>query len=320
VVEGNMDVIACHQVGFTQSVASSGTALTDQQLFVLQRFTNNLIFAFDSDVAGSTATKRALELALNQGFNVKIASLGTAKDPDELIKRGIGLWEKAVEGAGNYVDFFFDQTFKQYDATKVDDKREITKELGPLIYRVSDPVTKAHYVRKLSSGINVAENSIWDIINKLSMPKPVRAALKQEKHKMRREVLIDQLLGLSLSQKNSQFLGQFKPEDFGSRSEIFKLISGNEPDLGKLSHSHPNHASELELLVFASEIDMKEQGQDPKVELPRIAEQLKQMVLRQRMQELSEQIKNAELNKNKSMIDELSKEYISLSQQIGQYK
>lgn len=317
VVEGNMDVIACHQVGFMQTVASSGTALTDQQLLILQRFTNNLIFAFDSDAAGSTATKRALELALNQGFNVKIADLGTAKDPDELIKRGIGLWEKAVEGADNYVDFFFDQIFRQYDAAKVDDKREITKELGPLIYRVSDPVTKAHYVRKLSTGINVAENSIWDIINKLSMPKPVRAAIKNEPHKMRREVLIDQLLGLSIGQKNSGMFAQFRPEDFGQRAEIFRIISQATPDLAKLSQEHPEHASVLELLVFAAEVDLKEQGLDPKTELPKIAGQLKQMVVRQRMQELSEMIKNAEQNKNKTLIDDLSKEYITLSNQVN---
>lgn len=317
IVEGNMDVIACHQIGFTQTVASSGTALTEQQLLILQRFTNNLVFAFDSDAAGTNATKRALELALNQGFNVKIANLGTAKDPDELIKRGIGLWEKAVEGAGNYVDFFFDQIFAQYDPSKVDDKREIAKELAPLIYRVSDPVTRAHYIRKLALGINVAENSIWDIINKLSKPKPVRAALKQERHKMRREVLADQLLGLSLIQKTARMLAGFKPEDFGERAEIFRLITQNGPEPEKLGEAHPKFAQVLELLVFAAEVDLKEQQLDPKIELPKIADQLKQLVIRQRMHELSELIKNAEQNRNKTMIDELSKEYVTLSQQIG---
>jgi len=161
VVEGNMDVIACHQVAANEAVATSGTALSADQLLILQRFTNNLTFAFDGDAAGTAATKRALEMALSQGFNVKIANLGGAKDPDELIKKGIGLWEKAINAAGNFIDYYFDQIFTQYDAQTVDGKREITKELAPLIYRISDPVTKAHYVRKLSQGINVAENSIW---------------------------------------------------------------------------------------------------------------------------------------------------------------
>ncbi|MEO8065548.1 MAG: DNA primase [Candidatus Doudnabacteria bacterium] len=292
VVEGNMDVIACHQVGFVQTVATSGTALTDQQLTILQRFTDNLIFAFDSDAAGSTATKRALELALNQGFNVKIADLGSAKDPDELIKRGIGLWQKAVEGAGNFVDYFFDRIFGQFDATKVDDKRQITKELAPLIYRVSDPVTKAHYVRKLATGINVAENSIWDIINRLALPKPPGGNKGKEPgvRKTRREILTDQLLGLSLLLSDYRYL---------------KELGLAEPSDDK-----------KEFLKFAAEVDMREQGLDSKLELPKIAAALKQMTIHQRMMELSEKIKNAEQNKNKGLIDDLSKEYVTLSQQV----
>jgi len=294
VVEGNMDVIACHQVGFIQTVATSGTALTDQQLVILQRFTNNLIFAFDSDVAGSNATKRALELALNQGFNVKIVNLGTAKDPDELIKRGIGIWDKAVESAGNYIDFFFDQILKQYDAAKVDDKREITKELAPLIYRVSDPVTKAHYVRKLANSINVAENTIWDIIHKISLPKVVRTAPKPDLHKSRREVLEDQVLGLSILNNDIQYLNG-------------------------LGLSLPVEQERKELLVFGAEMDVKERQLDPKLELPKIAGELKKLILLSRMRELSGLIKSAEAEKNKSLLDQLSTEYVSLSQQISQY-
>ncbi len=290
VVEGNMDVIACHQVGFSQTVASSGTALTEQQLIILQRFTNNLVFAFDSDAAGSSATKRALELALNQGFNVKIANLGGAKDPDELIKRGIGLWERAVEGAGNYIDFFFDQVFKQYNSTKVDDKREITKELAPLIYRVSDPVTKAHYVRKLATGINVAENSIWDIIQRLSLPKVSNKQKTDNRKKSRKEVLQDQIAGLSLLLSDKKYLQE-------------------------LNIAEPN-TDQIELLKFSAEVDMREQGLDPKIELPKIAAELKKLTVKERMQFLAEQIKQAEEQKNKNLLDELSKEYVMLSREM----
>ncbi|HEX9503941.1 MAG TPA: DNA primase [Patescibacteria group bacterium] len=294
VVEGNMDVIACHQVGSTQAVATSGTALTVDQLTILQRFTNNLIFAFDSDAAGSTATKRALELALNQGFNVKIANLGTSKDPDDLIKRGIGLWEKAVDGAGNYIDFFFDQIFKQYNPTNVEDKREITKELAPLVYRISDPVTKAHYVRKLSTGINVAENSIWGIINGLKLPKSVRAALAANKQKPRREVLEDQVLGLSLLLKSDQYLKE-------------------------LGFTEPVDTAKKELLVFSAEMDMKEQGLDPKAELPKIVTEYKKMITKDRMQQLAQQITLAEQQKNKELLEQLLQEYVTLSQQVKNF-
>ncbi len=310
VVEGNMDVIACHQVGSNQAVATSGTALTSDQLTIIQRFTNNLVFAFDSDAAGSTATKRALELALNQGFNVKIANLGTAKDPDELIKKGIGLWEKAVNSAGNYIDFFFDQVFKQYNPENVEDKREIAKELGPLIYRVGDPVTKAHYVRKLAEGINVAENTIWGIINGLKLPKAVRAAVAENKHKSRRAVLEDQLLGLSLSLGNLEYLSHFQASDFeANNQETFtQIVSGKNLDKDK-----------KDVLVFGAEMDMKEQQLNPATELPKVASELRKLIAKERMQKLAEQISAAERSKNKELVEELSKEYTVLSQQVKNF-
>jgi DNA primase len=310
VVEGNMDVIACHQVSFTQAVATSGTALTADQLTVLQRFTNNLVFAFDSDAAGSAATKRALELALNQGFNVKIANLGGAKDPDELIKKGIGLWEKAVHGAGNYVDFFFDQVLRQYDPQKVDDKREITKELAPLIYRLGDPVTKAHYVRKLSTSINVAENTIWSIINGLKLPKAIRTEAAQNKHKSRREVLEDQLLGLSLLLADNQYLSDFKASDFEANNQntFTQITTGKDLDKDK-----------KEVLVFGAETDMREQELDPKVELPKIATEFRKFITKERMMALAEQITIAEKQNDKKTVQELSEEYVALSQQVKNF-
>ena len=292
VVEGNMDVIACHQVAANEAVATSGTALSADQLLILQRFTNNLTFAFDGDAAGTAATKRALEMALSQGFNVKIANLGGAKDPDELIKKGIGLWEKAINAAGNFIDYYFDQIFTQYDAQTVDGKREITKELAPLIYRISDPVTKAHYVRKLSQGINVAENSIWDIITRLTVPKTVRKEANQIRHKPRLEVLIDQVLGLS-------------------------LLTGNQEYLKDLGLQLPEENDKKELLQFAAEMDIKEQQLDAKQELERVASELRRLITKQKMMALAEQIKIAEQEKNQRLMEELSKEYVMLGKQIS---
>ncbi|OGE80391.1 MAG: DNA primase [Candidatus Doudnabacteria bacterium RIFCSPHIGHO2_01_FULL_45_18] len=292
VVEGNMDVIACHQAGFIQTVATSGTALTDQQLMVLKRFCENLIFAFDSDQAGTAATKRALELALHAGFNVKIANLGGAKDPDELIKRGIGLWEKAVNNAGSFVDFFFDHTFAQFDPTKVESKREITKELAPLIFRMNDPVTKAHYVRKLATNINVAETAIWDIINKLTVPKSIRSAAQQQAQKPKMQILEDQVLGLSLLLRDFQYL-----KDLG----LSEILEDNRK----------------ELLIFSAETDMNEQQLDAKVELPKIAAELKKLITKEQMLALTEKISLAEQKKDKQLLDELTQEYVTLSKQVS---
>ncbi len=315
-VEGNMDVITCHQAGSTQAVAISGTALTADQLFILKRFCESLIFAFDSDAAGSTATKRALEMSLNSGFNVKIANLGGAKDPDELIKKGIGIWQKAVESAGNFLDYFFDQVFRQNKPETVEGKREITKELAPLIFRIADPITKAHYVRKLANGINVAEMAVWDIINKLTVPKTVRQA-SLERRRTGKEILEDRLLGLTINLGDNQYLKEFTASDFRPElRELFDQLQQSSLGLDGLKKGYPQSAPLLDLLAFSADIDIKEQQLIAEAELERTSSELKKTIVRERMQELSLKISQAEQLKDKKTVEELSKEYVLLSQEL----
>ncbi len=320
-VEGNMDVIASHQAGIIEAVASSGTALGSLQLQTLQRFTENLIFAFDTDSAGATATRRALEEALNLGFNVKIADMKEAKDPDELIKKGIGLWKKTVDTAQNFAEYFFDMTLRSRDIKDVEVKRQVAKELAPLILRMSDPVTRGHFVRKLSKGIDVAEQAIWDIINRLSLPRPQKPQKVVEKRKTRGEVLEEQILGLSISTKDFSHLKAFQADDFseGNR-EIYQLLLDRGFVAPKdLEKSNPNLASKLELLLFATQVEADEQNWKPDGELLRIKAELKKLILRQRMQTVADQLKAAEHAHNKELLAKLSEQFNTLSQEIQQY-
>lgn len=321
-VEGNMDVISSHQAGFNQTVASSGTALGAQQLQTLLRFTDNLIFAFDSDSAGAAATKRALEDALNLGFNVKIVDMKGAKDPDEMIKKGISLWKKAVDTASNFAEYYFDTTLANRNITDVEEKRTVTKELAPLILRMSDPVTRGHFVRKLSKGIDVAEQAIWDIINKLSLPKASNPKKPPEKRKNRREILEDQFLGLSLSTKDLSHLKDFIKEDFTSENqEVYLLLSTKGMVAPKeLEKSNPTLASRLEVLTFASAVEAEEQNWKPASELLRIKAELKKIILKERMSNLTEQLKAAERAHDKELLAKLSGQFTKLTQEIQSYQ
>lgn len=330
-VEGNMDVISSHQAGFNQTVASSGTALAGTQLQTLKRFTENLIFAFDTDSAGAQATRRALEEALNLGFNVKIADMKDAKDPDELIRKGIGLWRKAVDSAPNFAEYFFDVTLRKNDVTNVETKRQVAKELAPLILRMSDPVTRGHFVRKLSNGIDVAEQAIWDIISKLSLPKPPKPKNGLDKRKSRREILEEQLLGLTLTTKDLTHLKDFEEQDFTpDNREVHKLLQDrgfvgvSEAQKGNASDSGVR--SKLELLLFAAEVEAdgpsrRESGQNwnPETELLRVKAELKKLILRERMQHVSEQLKAAEHVRDKELLAKLSEQFNKLTQEIHQY-
>lgn len=320
-VEGNMDVISSHQAGLVEAVASSGTALGAGQLNTLKRFTENLIFAFDTDAAGLMATRRALEEALNLGLNVKIADMKEAKDPDELIRRGISLWRKAVDTAPNFAEYFFDSVLQKRDLSSVESKREAAKDLAPLILRMSDPVTRGHFVRRLSRGIDVAEQAIWDIINKLSLPKPVRPQKAEEKRKNRREILEEQLLGLCLTAQDIAPLQDFKETDFSSTNrDVLKLLQARGPVTpGQIQSSHPAVAAQLELILFAAQVETEQNGWQPDKELPRVKTELKRLVIKEQMQEISQQLKEADNRKDKNEVSVLSKRFTELTQEMSKY-
>ena len=321
-MEGNMDVISSHQAGFTQAVASSGTALGLEQLNILKRFSENLIFAFDTDTAGAIATRRALELALNSGFDVKIVELEMAKDPDELIKKGIGLWKKAVEGAVNFVEFFFKQVFSKFDPKSVDGKREIVKELAPLIFWINEPVIKAHFVRQLCRGIDVAENTIWDIINKINQPKPSRPKETAVLKKSRKEILEDQLLGLGLYLNKFDFLSEFDLSDFSGLNRELVEVFLKQPGIKEksLKEKYPDLAAQVDILNFVITIETGEQRLDPEVELPKTVGELRKLILKSRMERVASDLFKAEQLKDKAVVTKLSQEYILLSNQLKQYQ
>ena len=113
-IEGQMDVIACHQAGMKNVVASSGTALTEHQVNLLKRYSPNMNMAFDTDAAGESAAKRGIGLAIEAGINVKVIQIpeGGGKDPDECLKKNKDVWFEAVEKATDIMNWYFAGAFQ----------------------------------------------------------------------------------------------------------------------------------------------------------------------------------------------------------------
>lgn len=176
VVEGQMDVIASYQTGVKNVVATSGTALTTEHLQILFRYTPNIIFAFDSDTAGLATAKKAYESAIAEGFNVKMVELGDFKDPGEMIAADPLFWQKAVEESKSVIDWYFDLAFKDQkletskELTSVQ-KKEIAKEILPVIKKIPDTIEQAHFVGLLSKRLGVNEQVVFDALNKVQEKK-----------------------------------------------------------------------------------------------------------------------------------------------------
>lgn len=151
-VEGQMDVIACHQAGMHNVVASSGTALTEEQVKLLERYGKTIRMAFDADEAGQNAAKRGIDIALEAGLEVKIIQIpeGAGKDPDECIKKDPTMWVHAVENAVDVMRWYFDRAFKGKDLSSPRQKQEVANTLLGEIVRIPYAVERDHWLQELS--------------------------------------------------------------------------------------------------------------------------------------------------------------------------
>ena len=156
-VEGQMDVIACHQVGMTNVVATSGTAMTEQQVKLLKRYSNNMSIAFDADVAGQAAAKRGIDLAMSEGMDVKVIIIpdGKGKDPDECIKNNKQVWFDSVANAKGIMDWYFSKALEAKDLSDPKQKQNIADILLKEIILIPYAVEQDHWLRELGTKLNV---------------------------------------------------------------------------------------------------------------------------------------------------------------------
>jgi DNA primase (bacterial type) len=115
-VEGYADAIMSAQAGVENVVATSGTALTEDHLKIIKRFTNNLILGYDLDLAGENASRRGIDMARAAGFDVRVARPAIAgKDPADIVAADSREWQKATAGAKSIMEFYFDRAFAAGD-------------------------------------------------------------------------------------------------------------------------------------------------------------------------------------------------------------
>jgi len=170
IVEGNMDVIASHQFGIANVVASSGTALTAEQLSLLKRFTTNLAIAFDADLAGQAATLRGLDLARAQDFSIKIITLppDAGKDPDDAVRKNPQIWKDAIKNAASIMEWIYRSAFKNRHTEKPEDKKQIARDVLVEIKRIADPVERDHWLKRLAHDLGVSESALTEALSRSS--------------------------------------------------------------------------------------------------------------------------------------------------------
>lgn len=166
-VEGNLDVVSSHQAGVKNVVATAGTALTEEHLRALSRLTNDLRLGFDGDKAGVAAAERAIGIASKLGLALTIVSMppeSQAKDPDELIRQDVALWQKAIDTATPAVEWLFHQFSSRLDMTSAHGKRVFTTTALEVVRRIDDPVERDHYEQTIADMVGGTRAAIHEKI------------------------------------------------------------------------------------------------------------------------------------------------------------
>ncbi len=166
VSEGNLDVISSHQAGVKQTVATAGTALTENHLKALTRFAGDIRLCFDSDRAGITATERAIGIASKLHVSLNIIDIKGGKDPDELIRKDPVLWHRAVEEYTYALDWLIMRQESQYDIVTAEGKRHFTDAVLPIVIGLDDPVEKDHYLNLIAKKAGVGRQALVDKLAK----------------------------------------------------------------------------------------------------------------------------------------------------------
>ena len=237
--EGNLDVIASHQAGVRQVVATAGTALTESHLKALSRLTGDIRLCFDADKAGVAATERAIPVASKVGVSLQIITIPSGKDPDELIRQDVKQWEEIITKPQYAVDWLIDRYTATLDLDTAVGKRELSDVVLRVVRQLPDPVEQDHYLGKLAALLSVNKQALsTKLAGVEDETKPVRRRNPQvqpmvpDKAALDRVKIEEHLVALTLMQpKLRTYLYPLAPEMFASDDArtVFEFLS-THPD------------------------------------------------------------------------------------------
>lgn len=218
--EGYTDVISLHQAGIENAVASSGTALTPDQVKLVKRFTDNLTIIYDGDAAGIKAALRGVDIAIEAGLNVKLVLLPDAEDPDSYVRK-TGETEFREYIQKNRKDFILFKTTLFYDEVKDDPIRraDLTKEIVQTIAKINEPFRRMEYVKECSRIMDVREQLLITEINKL-----IRRQIQSKDGRAPEEIPVTERPNAEEQLTHQQQFRESKPQAETYEKDIIRLL------------------------------------------------------------------------------------------------
>lgn len=333
IVEGEIDMIQSFQSGVKQTVAIKGSALTEGQVNLLKRYTQNINLALDADFAGNEAVHRGIQTADAAGLDIRVVVFGDAKDPDELIKLDPDLWRKAVEKSIPFYDYVINSALSKYDSKTATGAKQIVAECSKFLAPIDNLVVRSHYLKKLASALNVDTDTLENQIDKefrklkLSLPNSlVTPSATPASSLSRQETISRYLLSLLLQSKKPQnyvilFSERLGQTDFSSPAlgQIFAQLCEFTKTVPQFSlnafvDSLPSEYSPLidELCLVDLPVNPEDDGLVLE-EVTKLVWELRELSLRSKLKEITGEIKLA----SEEQSPELENKFQDLSLQLG---
>ncbi len=321
IVEGYMDTIASHMIKVENVVASSGTALGENQIKLLSRYSKNFSFAFDKDEAGELATQRAIDLISNEELEISVILIPDAKDPDECIKKSPELWKEAVKNPIDVTEFYFQTIFSKFSKPyDIRTKKKIASFLLPVIKKIPNRIEQTHFISRIAKELEVSEKVIEDELLKI----------KSEKNEDEIEIDSEVLDSSTFRKKLEEIILGIALVFPEFQKEIFEITDESDftqekyAVLYKNLNLYYNKKDEFNFLKFKEtlqEYELKkladllyflgENIEDPSTELKQALERLKRIKFEEKKKHYETLIQKAEREGNKDQLKKLLEEFQS---------
>ncbi len=318
-VEGQMDLVLCHQAGFPQTVAVSGTGLTDDHLTLVARMTNTLLLALDGDSAGEASTVRAATMALERGMEVRVVRIPSGKDPADAIRTDVGAWRQAVTDARHIVAFLLESAARAHAAGG--DARafelHVRDSVLPFVARVKSSVDRAHWVRTVANALSLPADAVGEEVQLLARTEkrappvsaPPEAPQQQEQPApTRRGRLEREIAGILFWQEGAE-QAVVGGEAVASLSQRFDL---------QLEGTLARHAHDRDALALHAEV-LHETTRDLPAVLEALLRDLARLSAQEEQQRITRELRHAELLHDEARTEELLAAFAAVTKRLELY-
>lgn len=312
--EGYMDVIALHQAGFTNAVASLGTAFTEQQANLMKRYTDEVLLTYDSDGAGRKAALRAIPILRVAGISGKIVNMEPYKDPDEFIKAlGAEEFEKRLQEAKNSFFFEVEEAKRQFDMGDPEQKTKYYHEVAKKLLVFQDKVQRDNYLEAVAAKYDIRKEDLRELVIRYGsrLPEgytePEKAEQKQKKAKEDGGIGYSYRLLLSwlieeptLFEPVSELIS---PEDFFEKNskEVAELLYGQLAAGELVPAKIINHFQDVESQKMVAQ--MFQTGFQPKMGKEEKEKALNDLIVRIKEYSIEKRIRNlSDMNELQNLI------------------